>query len=66
MFRQGSKNGHAVYWSDPDEPTDRLVGMAMTAAAAEHIAVALNRLHGMGYREFVEELPTVPKREPSP
>lgn len=66
MFRQGSKNGHTVYWSAPAEQHDRFVCTAMTPDAAEHIAVALNRLHGMGYQRFVEELPTVPKREPSP
>ena len=65
MFRQGTKNGHTVYWSDTSEPHDRFVCTAMTPDAAEHIAVALNRLHARGYEQFVEELPTVPKREPS-
>lgn len=66
MFRQGGKNPHTVYWSDSDEPTDRFVCTAMTPAAAKSITIGLNWLYEKEKPIFVADLPSAPKREPSP
>lgn len=60
MFRHGDHNGHTVYWDDDYAGPNRFVATAMTTAAAEQIADALN-ITGAG--AWVADLPPIPRRE---
>lgn len=65
MFRVGSKNGHTVYWTDDTSSTapDRFAFAALTPAAAEAAAEALNHAYQGWVPEWVRGLPEVPRRE---
>ena len=63
MFRPGSHNPYALYWSDPDGGPDRYLGPAMSAEAAVGIAGLLNAAVDGGRPDWVATLPMVPRRE---